>query len=351
MIKKITYIIVSLSLMSGVVNATDNLSKLVETKIERAPAPVVVPVATSPFFKIVYKLFKQGMKSLSKGTDDAIIKALRYGVDDNIKSFDDLLKNFDYDRYINRYIKLKIDRYEGLIMEDVLEKWLTEALGHAFYKEMLDEGKKIKKFDAMEWGTRIKTIMEKVKRSTREENKYLFFIANKKEYDIAIDILSKNEYPRLTLEELSGRVRAEVIVRTKTTKKRIYTKRLGKDDPRIKNYEPVKIFDEDGKLETSAYWDESNNYITEKYINKKPIEGMFNDNGAQMYEDLPRPIRVEKIIDNGYGTEIIETYKDGEPVCRIIKYNEKIMSKGIINPKTGKWKSIHYGVDGKPIKE
>ncbi len=221
------------------VYGADSVENLVDKKIEQAPVMVVAPIGSKIFFKVVYKFFKESMKSLSKGTDELIIKTMSFGINENIKNVDNLLKNSDAEAYVSGFIRLKINHYTGLISESVLDEWLTEALGYAFYKEMSDMGKKVKDFNAIEWGIRIRTILEKTQQDSFEKADDISFITNTRKYNIAIEILEKN--PTIKLEKLASQVRAKIVAKSNKKINLGFAKKYKLGAPNAMSTEQIQI--------------------------------------------------------------------------------------------------------------
>ncbi|MBT3392774.1 MAG: hypothetical protein HN833_04445 [Elusimicrobiaceae bacterium] len=158
--KKLIILTTSLMLVSGGINATETLNKLVETRVEQEMVSAPLPIIPAKFIlKVVYKSFKEAIESLSKeGTDDIITDALRYSMDSSIDSIDDLLKQSAMENYINKFISFKMKTYNGFVSKRVLTEWLEEALGYAVKKDLQSIGIEIGTFNARELGERVNKV-------------------------------------------------------------------------------------------------------------------------------------------------------------------------------------------------
>lgn len=319
--KKLVILTTSLLLVSGGINATETLNKLIETKVETsmsAPAPLpIVPVGTVT--KLVFKSFKAAIKLIDEMPYHKIL--CKEELCNDIKSLfkidpKDMVKFLDKDEMIKAMNKVM----GGAVLQDMMELNLTV----------------MKNADLEKIGGRAKELMEKLGDDIIKTRQNLedFYMLTRDGYNgeaIAIlDNLKKGK--TITLDKLASQVRTEFIIKKKGKKinlgsaKNKANKNLKALMPKWKDVIGTKY---NGKFKINTFINKDGNLLTEKYLARKPMGGIISNSGDQIFKDLLVPQLLKRTINDGSARYLDEIFKNGKLSRRFSYWSDDDVAKKV----------------------
>ncbi len=332
--KKIVILTTSLMLVSGGINATETLNKLVETKIEQSPITMEAPAPTIPV-GVVFKAMMQVLKKAAKLTDE-----------------------LPYDE-IAKILKISMKEVKELNSS-------SKAIGKALLEDMIALDIKIAKNIELErLGSRAIELSSRLGDNILETRKNVedFYMLTKEGYNFrAIIILEEN--PTIKLGELASQVRKEVVAEKNGKKtylnfltsqslkadqtKKIFTDKNGNTIVRELNQTTKKpylqtTYDADNNLlRIEEFIYEENDFWTKKVVMDKNYKTIFEVN-RKLNPMTKKLINQETYNDHGRLVEGIYPkhrtkyeYTDvGELLEKNITFNNKTKVKYKYNPENG----------------